>query len=122
GDVVGDVAIRIVPERFCQLTWATRRERDRLVHTTLLPPSRPPIVEAELVVRIPVGRAEPAAEVPRDARYAIALGRRRVEDALNLPREVRRDTFVGVDGKNPVVPGVVCGEVLLGGIPGPGVH
>ena len=47
-------------------------DRHGLVHVPPVPAAGPPVVEAELVVRIPIGTSDPATEVPGDARDAVA--------------------------------------------------
>ena len=96
----------------------------RFVHE-MTGPSRPcAVIEAQLVVGIPVGRANPSAQVEGDARDAEAcdLIRRRVDGVSNLIGERWRDPLVGVERKNPVVAGQRGGEVFLGDIARPGAH
>ena len=96
------------------------RRRDRFVHAPELPARAAPIVEAELIVRIPVGRADPAAEVPRHARDAKAGDAGGfASDRADFGGELARDALVGVDRQDPVVAGLARGEVLLRGVAGP---
>ena len=50
--------------------------RDRLVHVPAGPARATPVVEPQLIVGIPVGGADPASEMERDARHAKAGARR----------------------------------------------
>src|SRR5206468_3155990 len=66
-----DVAIGVVLEILCEV--ADRAVRvDRLVDEPLWPICAATIVEAKLIVGIPVGGANPAPQVPGDARNAVA--------------------------------------------------
>src|SRR6516225_10327111 len=70
--MVADVAVREMLEIPGEARGLGALQRDRLVHPALLPFAGAAIVETQLIVRIPVGAADPASEIPGEARNAIA--------------------------------------------------
>ena len=71
-EMLGEIAIRVMLQLARQI--ADRAvDLDRLVHVHAIPPRSAAIVEPQLVIGIHVGRAQPAAEIERHARHAIAV-------------------------------------------------
>ncbi len=102
-EMIGDVPIGEVMQFSAQLADTTLY-LDRLVHMPTGPFARPAVVEAQLIIRIPVRGADPSAQVPRDARDAIPCRPwRGLEDRLDFVGERCRDALVGVNRENPIV-------------------
>ena len=102
----GDVAVGEVLQVVAQL--ADRAVGlHRFVDAAQLPARAPPVVEAQLVVGVPVGRANPAAEVPGHARNANpATAGSPASSRPDAARQLGRDALVGVNRQNPVVGGL----------------
>ena len=95
---------------------------DRLVDPAGPPPRAAAIVKAQLRIRIPVGRAEPAAEVLCHPWNAVAGGIRVGKGSGDFARQIGRDSFVGIHRQHPVELSLGSREVLLRGIAGPLVN
>ena len=81
------------------------------------------VVEAQLVVGIPVGRADPASEMERDSRHPVAGGvGLALQHTADLGGQLGRHPFVGVEREDPVVAGLGRRVVLLCHVPGPRAH
>src|SRR5581483_2775723 len=118
-DLIAQVLERVMLEIVRELR---RRSVDlhRFMDVAALPPAGPAVVEAHLVVGIEVRRPDPAAEMKRDARHAIAaMARLAREDRCDFAGERRRDALVGVEREDPVVRRLVGGEILLIDVAGP---
>ena len=114
GDVIRDVAIRVVLEVVMERARTSLFQLHRLVHALAVEAADTSIVEPQLIVGIPIGSANPAAQVVRHARHAIAAHRRPcTHDLLDLGGELRRNPLVGVDRQDPVVGGDLGGVVAL---------
>ena len=91
-----------------------------LVHVAAGPLGGAAIVEAKLIVGIPVGAPDPPAQMPGDARNAEGgMSRLCGHERLDLGGELGRDALVGVQRENPVVARNRRGVVLLRDIPRP---
>ena len=104
---------------------ASRRsaQLNRLVDAPAVPASGAPVVQAQLIVRVPVGRPDPAPQVPRDAGDPVAArGWRTIHQGSDLCGERRRDALVGVEREDPVVRREPRGVVFLRAIPRPPAH
>ena len=98
-------------------------ELERLMNAAKVPAAAPPIVKAKLVVGVPVRAVQPPAEVKRDARNAVALLLRSTrQQVADLPRQRRRDAFVGIERQDPVMAREPRSEVLLIAVAGPWTH
>ena len=121
-EMMRDVAIGVVLDLALERAGPSL-DGHRLVHVPLDPPARAAVVEAELEVRVPVGGANPPAEVPRHPRNPVALVRRlALEPGLDLAGQRRRDPLVGVQREDPVVPGERGRVVLLRAVARPVPH
>ena len=117
--MIRDIAVRKVLQLAMQSADAPTRVH-RFVDVTAVPLRRAPIVEPELVIRVPIRGANPATQIPGHARHTIARRGRIVPQRLgDLTGERRRDPLVGIERENPVVRGDRCGEVLLCSVTGP---
>ncbi len=113
-DVIGDVAVGVVLKVVPQRRRPSSRQLHRLVHALAVEPADAAIVEPQLVVGVPVRAADPASEIVRHARHAIAADAGSgAHDLLDFGGQRRRHALVGVDGEDPVVGGDVGGVVPL---------
>ena len=97
--------------------------RHRLVHVSPGPFRGAPVVQAQLMVGIPVRGSNPLAEMPRHARDAISGMRRfRRQHVLDFTRELRRHALIGVERQDPVVARDRRRVVFLGDVAGPLAH
>ena len=118
GEVVRNVAIGVVLQRVVQQPGRPT-QLDGLMHRPSVPTACTPVVETQLIVRIPVGRPDPAADVPGHARDPVTAGRRlTIHEGANLGRELRRHALVGVERQDPVVRCQSRGVILLRAVPG----
>ena len=114
-EMIGDVAVGVVLQLAAQLRRPRRAPSPPRARSCRSTRADAPVVEAQLIVGIPVGRPDPAAEVPGDARDA----ERRVRPAsaasvdLISAASCRRHPLVGVERQNPVVARDRRGVVLL---------
>src|SRR5215208_3785675 len=113
-EVVRDAAVGVVLQLTLEERGCSAREPEGFVYAQTIPAPGTTIVEAELVVGEPVGRPDPATQVLADAADAITTsGGLLLKQCANLARQLRRDALVGVHRQDPVVAGLVGGEVLL---------
>ena len=119
-DVIGNVAVGVVLKIVPQRRRPSSRQLHRLVHALAVEPPDAAIVEAQLIVRIPVRAADPASEIVRHARHAEAADvGPGAHDLLDFGCQRRRNALVGIDGQNPVVGGDGGGVVPLRAVPFP---
>src|SRR5262249_37887638 len=80
-----------------------------------------PIVEPRLEVRIPARVLDPTAQIEGHSRHleARAPGFALRAQPLDLRGKLRRDAFVGIQTEDPIVRGLLGGEVFLRGVAGP---
>jgi len=97
-------------------------DADGFVHVLSRPRRAAAVVQAQLIVRVPIRGANPASQVPRHSRHAIRLVGGIGQSGLNLLRECRGDSFIGIKRQNPVVRGEGSREVLLRDVPRPGAN
>ena len=92
----------------------------RLMHEIPYPLRFPPMVQPHLAVRIPARVANPP---PQIMRHAAASYKRRTADRVSSPARSRlqrlAQRFIRVERKNPLMRGLLSGEVFLLGVARP---
>src|SRR5262245_41016804 len=81
------------------------------------PMTMAPVVEANFSVGIPSGMLDPFAKIKGSPRHGVSV-RRPVCIADFLPlsdfvREFDAQSFIRVNAENPIVGGLICGEIFL---------
>src|SRR3954466_4507267 len=117
--MVRDVAVRVMLKLVTKTAGRAIRLHG-LMDATSVPARRAAVVETQLVVRIPICRSDPASQIPRDARNAIAALRRGFLSQLSdFLGEIRGDALVGIERQYPVVRRETRRVVLLRAVAGP---